>query len=139
MHAEGLPSTVPCRFGLLGPNGAGKTTTLAMLTGALRPDGGEAVVDGVSVTQGGGAAFAALGFCPQTDPLLEFLTAQEQLALYARLKVRSSSQLLLNCKIKRSTTRLRMCFFLRQGSSCQQKSMGKACIAPKVWRSSECT
>ena len=35
--------------GLLGPNGAGKTTTLSMITGDLRPAGGEAYVDGLSV------------------------------------------------------------------------------------------
>lgn len=58
-----------------------------MLTGAIPPDGGEALVEGVSVTRGGAAAGASLGYCPQHDPLLEHLTAREQLALYARLKV----------------------------------------------------
>src|SRR4051812_38276530 len=33
-------------FGLLGPNGAGKSTTFHMLTGALRPDGGEVTING---------------------------------------------------------------------------------------------
>ena len=33
-------------FGLLGPNGAGKTTTLRMLATLIRPDSGDAVVDG---------------------------------------------------------------------------------------------
>ena len=32
--------------GLIGPNGAGKTTTLRMLYTVLRPDGGQAFVDG---------------------------------------------------------------------------------------------
>ncbi len=32
--------------GFLGPNGAGKTTTLRMLLGLVRPDAGEALVDG---------------------------------------------------------------------------------------------
>jgi ABC-type multidrug transport system ATPase subunit len=31
-------------FGFLGPNGAGKTTTARMLTGAIRPDDGSAVI-----------------------------------------------------------------------------------------------
>ncbi|HEV7715880.1 MAG TPA: ATP-binding cassette domain-containing protein, partial [Steroidobacteraceae bacterium] len=34
--------------GLLGPNGAGKSTTLRILYTVLRPDSGDAFVDGVS-------------------------------------------------------------------------------------------
>ncbi|KAK9808280.1 hypothetical protein WJX73_007025 [Symbiochloris irregularis] len=77
------------RFGLLGPNGAGKTTTLSMLTGALAPTSGQACVDGRVVASASGASATnsvALGYCPQHDPLLEFLTAREQLGMYARLK-----------------------------------------------------
>jgi ABC-type multidrug transport system ATPase subunit len=36
-------------FGLLGPNGAGKTTAVRILTTLLRPDGGQALVDGFDV------------------------------------------------------------------------------------------
>ncbi|MFM7432775.1 MAG: ATP-binding cassette domain-containing protein, partial [Gammaproteobacteria bacterium] len=36
--------------GLLGPNGAGKSTTLRMLATLLRPDAGDAWVDGQSVS-----------------------------------------------------------------------------------------
>lgn len=36
-------------FGLLGPNGAGKTTTLRMLATLIRPDSGDAVIDGSSI------------------------------------------------------------------------------------------
>ena len=36
-------------FGLLGPNGAGKTTTLRMLATLIRPDAGDALVDGASI------------------------------------------------------------------------------------------
>ena len=34
-------------FGLVGPDGAGKTTLLRMLAGVLRPDAGDAELDGV--------------------------------------------------------------------------------------------
>ena len=37
-------------FGLLGPNGAGKTTTLRMLATLIRPDSGDALLDGASVS-----------------------------------------------------------------------------------------
>src|SRR5207237_65026 len=36
--------------GLLGPNGAGKTTCFYMITGLIRPDGGEIVLDGRDIT-----------------------------------------------------------------------------------------
>ena len=38
-------------FGLLGPNGAGKTTTLRILATLIRPDEGDALVDGTSVVR----------------------------------------------------------------------------------------
>jgi lipopolysaccharide export system ATP-binding protein len=37
--------------GLLGPNGAGKTTTFYMITGLVRPDGGQITLDGRDITQ----------------------------------------------------------------------------------------
>ena len=36
-------------YGLLGPNGAGKTTTLRMLAALVKPDEGDALIEGVSV------------------------------------------------------------------------------------------
>ncbi len=36
--------------GLLGPNGAGKTTTFYMITGMIRPDGGQIGLDGRDIT-----------------------------------------------------------------------------------------
>ena len=38
-------------IGLLGPNGAGKTTTFYMITGLVRPDGGQIWLDGQDVSQ----------------------------------------------------------------------------------------
>jgi len=38
------------RHALIGPNGAGKTTLVNLLTGMLRPSGGEILLDGASIT-----------------------------------------------------------------------------------------
>ena len=76
-------------LGLLGANGAGKTTTLGLLTRQVLPTAGDAYVHGVSVLKDrsdGHNAASQLGYCPQVDPLLDFMTAEETLRLFARLK-----------------------------------------------------
>ena len=61
-------------FGLLGPNGAGKTTTLRMLATLIRPDEGEAFVDGVSVVKNPDAVRSRVGFLTGELKLEDFFT-----------------------------------------------------------------
>ncbi len=48
---QGLNMTVPkgAIYGLVGPNGAGKSTTIRILTGIMRQDAGEVLIDGQPV------------------------------------------------------------------------------------------
>ncbi|KAK0597531.1 hypothetical protein LWI29_026223 [Acer saccharum] len=73
-------------FGFLGTNGAGKTTTLSMLSGEEYPTDGTAFVFGKDICSNPKAARRLIGYCPQFDALLEYLTVQEHLELYARIK-----------------------------------------------------
>ncbi|MGB5757645.1 MAG: ABC transporter ATP-binding protein [Acidimicrobiales bacterium] len=72
-------------YGLLGPNGAGKTTTISMVTGLLRPDGGEIFVDGTPVTTTSVEAKRGIGLVPQDLAIYPDLTATENLTFFGRL------------------------------------------------------
>ena len=61
-------------FGLLGPNGAGKTTTLRMLATLIRPDSGDAMVDGASVMNTPEQVRGKIGFLTSELKLEEFFT-----------------------------------------------------------------
>ncbi|AIE88072.1 ABC transporter ATP-binding protein [Fimbriimonas ginsengisoli] len=73
------------RFGLLGPNGAGKTTTISMITGTLDPDGGEAKVDGETVTTSAMGAKRKIGYVPQEIALYDEISARDNLRFFGAL------------------------------------------------------
>lgn len=73
-------------FGLLGTNGAGKTSTMKILTGDILPTSGAAFIRGYNVATQLSEVRKELGYCPQFDPILEWLTAREHLHIFARLR-----------------------------------------------------
>jgi ABC-2 type transport system ATP-binding protein len=72
-------------FGLVGPDGAGKTTLLRMLAGVLRPDAGDALLDGVSVVRDPERVKQDLAYMSQRFGLYADLTVMENLEFYADL------------------------------------------------------
>jgi ABC-2 type transport system ATP-binding protein len=78
--------------GLVGPNGAGKTTSLSMMTGLLRPDAGQVMIDGVDVWADPVAAKAIIGVVPAEARLFERLSGAEVLEYAGRLRGMPAAQ-----------------------------------------------
>lgn len=72
-------------FGLLGKNGAGKTTTIKMLTGQLKPSGGEIFFSGKPFAGNEPEIKNLIGLVPQHLNFDQDLTVGENLELHARL------------------------------------------------------
>ncbi|MBS0579324.1 MAG: ATP-binding cassette domain-containing protein [Proteobacteria bacterium] len=71
--------------GLLGPNGAGKSTTLRMLYTVLRPDAGDALIDGHSAVQAPLEAARRLGVLTHGAGIYPNLTARENILYFGAL------------------------------------------------------
>uniref|UniRef100_A0A8C5Z6R0 ATP-binding cassette sub-family A member 3-like n=1 Tax=Marmota marmota marmota TaxID=9994 RepID=A0A8C5Z6R0_MARMA len=73
-------------FGLLGINGAGKTSIFKMLTGQKPITCEDAFIRGLSISSDLGKVRQWIGYCPQFDALLSFMTGRETLVMYARIR-----------------------------------------------------
>lgn len=71
--------------GLLGPNGAGKTTTLRILYTILKPDSGNASVDGFDVVSQPIQVQTRIGALPDSHGLYPRLTARENIRYFGEL------------------------------------------------------
>ena len=69
--------------GLLGPNGAGKTTTFGVVTGLMRPDSGQVLMDGQSIEllPMPQRARLGVGYLPQEPSVFRQLSVRDNLSL----------------------------------------------------------
>ncbi|XP_076238688.1 ATP-binding cassette sub-family A member 17 isoform X2 [Calliopsis andreniformis] len=79
-------------FGLLGVNGAGKSTTFRMLTGEEIPTSGTMYLGKSEIHTDRKNYLAQMGYCPQTDALLNSLNSFDHLRLFALLRGISKSK-----------------------------------------------
>jgi lipopolysaccharide export system ATP-binding protein len=81
--------------GLLGPNGAGKTTTFYMITGMIKPDGGQIYYDEQNITHFPmyQRARMGIGYLCQEPSVFRKLTVEENiLAILETLKIDKSER-----------------------------------------------
>ena len=74
-------------FGWLGLNGAGKSTTFKMLTNIFLPTSGRFELSFLGENEQ-----SNVGYCPQVDSLDPFITVEDLLRIYAKLKGISSKE-----------------------------------------------
>lgn len=70
---------------IVGPNGAGKTTLLRVLTTLARPTSGKILIEGLDLARQGVILRRRIGFLSHRTLLYGDLTAEQNLAFYARL------------------------------------------------------
>ncbi len=69
-------------IGILGVNGSGKSTLLSILSGVQKADGGEFTYDGEDLFKNAKKRSELIGYVPQGTPLIEELTAKDNLLLW---------------------------------------------------------
>lgn len=78
-------------IGILGSNGSGKSTLLSILAGVQKPDGGEFLYDGENLFTDHKKRAELVGYVPQGTPLMEELTARDNLLLWYDRKAMEES------------------------------------------------
>lgn len=82
LHSITLSAQAGSCVGILGSNGSGKSTLLSILAGVRRADGGSFFYRGTDLLRHPGQIPKVLGYVPQTDPLMEELSAWDNLRMW---------------------------------------------------------
>jgi len=71
--------------GFLGPNGAGKSTTMKIVTGYVKADSGNVIVNGIDVNTNSVEAKKQIGYLPEGNPLYHEMYVREYLNFIAEI------------------------------------------------------
>ena len=71
--------------GFLGPNGAGKSTTMKIVTGYLKADSGNVMVNGIDINTNSLEAKKQIGYLPEGNPLYHEMYVREYLNFIAQI------------------------------------------------------
>ncbi len=82
-------------YGFLGQNGAGKSTTLRMMLTLIKPSSGDIDIFGESLQQHRNKVLSQIGAVIERPDLYKYLTAYENLSIFARLSGLKVSRKLL--------------------------------------------
>src|SRR5579859_2473869 len=84
-------------YGFLGQNGAGKSTTIRMLLTLIAPTGGEIEIFGMNLRTHRREILRRVGAVIERPDLYKYLTAYENLSLFARMSgIKPTSRLLMD-------------------------------------------
>ena len=73
-------------FGLIGTNGAGKTTCFRCLCKEIKPDSAIIKINDTNIFDYYSEQNYSIGYCPQFDSVFEYLTVEENIYFFGRIK-----------------------------------------------------
>ena len=79
------------KFGLLGFNGSGKTTTFRAITNEILTDAGSVTLFNYNTKTNFERIRTMIGYCPQINPLFDFMKVKEIIKFYSDLKTCNES------------------------------------------------
>ena len=73
-------------FALLGVNGAGKSTTFKSLTCEVEPTEGNIHIGNYDIRKDFNSIKKLIGYCPQTNSIFDYMSVEENIMYFARIK-----------------------------------------------------
>ena len=103
-------------FGLLGYNGAGKTSLFKAITKEILFDKGSIHIFGNDINKEFNKIRAITGYCPQTDPIFDYMKVKEVIKYYLKLKNNDETVESICEKFKLSDCKDKYCKYLSGGN-----------------------